>query len=76
MKYLFSAIFTKENVGYSAFCPELGVASQGKTLDEAEKNIREAVELYIDDMPKAELEPYTHAVAEKPLLKTFEVVHA
>ena len=49
MKYLFSAIFTKEKGGYSAFCSELGVVSQGKTLSEAEANIREAVGLYIDD---------------------------
>ncbi len=47
MKNTFDFIFTKEEKGYSALCPELGVASQGETLDEAEFNIREAVELYL-----------------------------
>ena len=30
---------------------ELGVASQGKTLEEAEKNVQEAIELYLEDQP-------------------------
>lgn len=33
--------------GYVAFCPALGVASQGETLDVAESNIREAVCMYL-----------------------------
>ena len=31
---------------------ELGVVSQGKTVEEAEKNIREAIELFLEDQPK------------------------
>ena len=34
--------------GYSAFCPELGVASQGETIGETEANLKEAVELYLE----------------------------
>lgn len=34
--------------GFSVFCNELDVASQGDTVDEAMKNIKEAVELYIE----------------------------
>ncbi len=34
--------------GYSVFCTDLDVASQGETIDEAVENIREAVELYIE----------------------------
>lgn len=30
-------------------CPELGVASCGETLEEAMANLREAVELYLDN---------------------------
>jgi len=33
---------------YSAICLELNVASQGKTLKEAEANIKEAVDLYLE----------------------------
>lgn len=46
---VFSAVFKKEaEGGYSAFCPELGVASQGETIEEAEANLKEACELYIE----------------------------
>lgn len=76
MKYIFSAIYTKENKGYSVLCPELGVASQGIDLKEAEHNIQEAVELFIKDIPQDELVPYTQVHSESPLLKTFEVSHA
>lgn len=39
---------------YVAYCVELGVTSQGKTLEEAEKNLQEAVELYLEDVPQDE----------------------
>jgi predicted RNase H-like HicB family nuclease len=48
-EFIFSAVFKKEaEGGYSAFCPELGVASQGETIEEAEANLKEACELYIE----------------------------
>ncbi len=73
MKYVFSAIFTKEEGGYQAICPELGIASQGGNLEEAESNIREAIELYITDAPKDDLATYKQDKFEAPLLKTFEI---
>jgi predicted RNase H-like HicB family nuclease len=76
MKYVFSAIYTKDEKGYSVLCPELGVASQGIDLTSAESNIREAVELYIEDIPKDELMTYTKVRLEVPQLKTFEIIHA
>lgn len=76
MKYVFSAIYTKEGAGYSVLCPELDVASQGKDLKEAEHNIREAVELYIEDLSKEELVAYSQARSESPIVGTFEVSHA
>jgi predicted RNase H-like HicB family nuclease len=30
---------------------ELGVTTQGKTIDEAKKNLEEAVALYLEDIP-------------------------
>ena len=54
MQITFSAIFRKEvKGGYSALCPELGVASQGETIEEAEKNLKEACELYIESAKQA-----------------------
>ena len=34
--------------GYSIICPELDVASQGETVNDALKNIKEAIELYLE----------------------------
>ncbi|VVB66656.1 Uncharacterised protein [Candidatus Gugararchaeum adminiculabundum] len=47
-----SAVIWKEEHGYTALCPQLDVASQGKTKAEAGKNLKEAVELYLDEKRK------------------------
>ncbi len=44
----FTAVITKEEKWYVAHCVELGVVSQGKTIEEAQANIKEAVELYLE----------------------------
>ena len=46
-------LFEKEDDIYAALCLELDVASQGKSLEEARSNIREAVETYIEDVLNA-----------------------
>ena len=43
-------LIEKEGDLYSVLCLELNVASQGETLEEARKNIREAIELYLEDV--------------------------
>lgn len=49
MRIIFTALIKEEvEGGYSVSCPELGVASQGETIEEAKKNIVEAVELYLE----------------------------
>ena len=49
MKLIFTALISEEiEGGYSISCMELGVTSQGETIDEAKKNIVEAVELYLE----------------------------
>ncbi len=45
----FSAVLEKEDDWYVAHCPELGVASQGKSVESALANLRQAVELYLED---------------------------
>jgi predicted RNase H-like HicB family nuclease len=45
---LLNVIIKQEDKGYSVICPELNVASQGETFEEAIINIKEAVELYIE----------------------------
>lgn len=44
----FTAAITKEDKWYVAHCLELGVVSQGKTVDGAKANPKEAVELYLE----------------------------
>lgn len=34
---------------YASWCPELDVASQGENIDDSIKNLREAIELYLED---------------------------
>ena len=49
-------------------CPELGVASQGTTEQEALANLREAVELYLEAFPQAR--------PRKATVRPLELVHA
>jgi predicted RNase H-like HicB family nuclease len=48
MTYRFSALITQEDEWYVARCPELGVTSQGKDVESARANLREAIELYLE----------------------------
>jgi predicted RNase H-like HicB family nuclease len=45
----FSCVVWKEDDWYVSWCPELDIASQGKSVDEALSNLREAIELYLED---------------------------
>ncbi len=49
MREQFSAVIEKEDDWYVALCPELDVASQGKSVEEALANLKEAVGLYFDN---------------------------
>lgn len=48
MTYRFPALITKEDDWYVARCPELSVTSQGKDVESARANLREAIELYFE----------------------------
>ncbi|MEA1998626.1 MAG: type II toxin-antitoxin system HicB family antitoxin [Euryarchaeota archaeon] len=57
-----------------ARCPELGVTSQGESLVEAQKNLKEAIELYIEsfgleDLPRVSVNPYWTTVEVENLQK-------
>jgi len=62
-----TTIITKENKWYVARCIEVGVVSQGKTIEEA--HLKEAVELYLEDNPGAK--KYFSKTA--PLVTTLEL---
>ncbi len=72
MSYKFTAIISKEAKWYVAHCVELGVVSQGKTIEQAQKNLKEAVELYLEDNPKAKI----HISKTPSLITTFELQYS
>ena len=43
-----TAIIEREGDGYVALCPELDVASQGDTIEQARDNLQEALELFFE----------------------------
>jgi len=45
----FTAIITKGEVAFVAYCTELGIASQGHTQSDARKNLKEAITLYLEE---------------------------
>ena len=56
MSYKVSVVIEKDENGYYAYCPELeGWQTQGNSLEEVISNIKEAIELYLETLPKDEI---------------------
>ncbi len=51
----FTAAIHREGELYVSLCPELDIASQGDTIDQARDNLREAVELFLETASPAEV---------------------
>lgn len=69
MNRTLTAVLHKEGSLFVADCPEVGTVSQGATIEEAIRNLREATELYLEEFPAEE--------TQRPLVTTFEVaIHA
>jgi predicted RNase H-like HicB family nuclease len=51
----FTAIIEREDDGYVALCPELDIASQGDTIEEARTNLQEALELFLETASPEEI---------------------
>ena len=58
---------------YVAHCTRLGIASQGNTVEETIKNIKEAISLYLEECP--ELLDGRDVSEEPPTFSFVEVVH-
>ena len=59
MSYKVSVVIEKDEFGFYAFCPELdGCQSQGDSLDDVITNIKEAIELYLETLPKNQRKTY------------------
>ena len=51
----FTAVLHKEADLCVADCPEIGTVRQGKTVEEAIANLKEASELWMEEFPPAQL---------------------
>ncbi len=60
MKKQLTAIIERERDGYVSLCPELDIASQGDTIEEARNNLREAVELFFEAASPNEIQTRLH----------------
>lgn len=75
-KFFLDIVINKEKLStgepiYVAHCTTLGIASQGSTTEEAIKNIKEAIGLYLEEQPQKYEEL---ALQEPPLFSVIEVI--
>ncbi|MDR1917242.1 MAG: type II toxin-antitoxin system HicB family antitoxin [Synergistaceae bacterium] len=61
-----TAVIHKEEDWFVAECPEIGTVSQGRSLEDAVANLKEATELYMEE---AKQSPHGRSV-----ITTFEAV--
>ena len=57
-----TAIIGREGDGYVSLCPELDIASQGETIEQARENLREALELFFECASPEEVNTRLHDV--------------
>jgi predicted RNase H-like HicB family nuclease len=55
-----TAIIEREDDGFFALCPELDIASQGSTVEEAQRNLAEAVQLFLEAADPSEVDGRLH----------------
>lgn len=51
----FTAVIERDDDGYVSLCPELDIASQGNTVEEAKNNLIEAIELFFEAADPSEI---------------------
>ena len=55
----FTAVIERDEDWYVALCPELDIASQGKSVEEARRNLIEAIELFFEAASPSEIRERT-----------------
>jgi predicted RNase H-like HicB family nuclease len=68
-----TAFVEREGDGFISLCPELDIASQGDTVEEASLNLREAVELFFEC---AGAEEVTQRLKGEVYISRFEAAYA
>jgi predicted RNase H-like HicB family nuclease len=56
----FTSIIQRDGDWYVSLCPELDIASQGKTVEEARRNLTEAIELFFEVASPNEVQERLH----------------
>lgn len=56
----FTAIIEREGDSYVSLCPELDIASQGDSVEEAKNNLLEALQLFFEVADSSEIENRLH----------------
>jgi len=57
---VFTAIIENEEEGYTALCPGLDIVSQGDSVEQARKNLIEAIELFFETASETEIQERVH----------------
>ena len=57
----FTALIQREGDGFVALCPELDIASQGDSVEEARRNLQEALELFFETASPQEVQERLHS---------------
>ncbi len=58
--FQFTAVIEKEGDGYVSLCPEFDIASQGKNVEEASANLKEAIGLFFLHASQKEIHQRLH----------------
>jgi predicted RNase H-like HicB family nuclease len=51
-----TCVIEREGNGYISLCPELDIASQGDNVEEARRNLTEAIELFLETADPSEVQ--------------------
>ena len=65
-----TAIIEREDNGYVALCPELDVASEGSSIEEARANLIEALTLFFETASESEI---SHRLQSEVFITQVEV---
>jgi len=60
MQRQLTAIIEREGSGYVSLCPEVDIASQGDSIEEARDNLQEALELFFETASAEEIKQRLH----------------
>lgn len=60
MQKQLTAFIEREGDGYVSLCPELDIASQGDSIEEARANLKEALELFFETASPEEIQSRMH----------------